>query len=139
MCFGRRNEIMEIGIDLSNSEQRLQQGLQFDVQVLKARLAEILPGVSFEEEYHEQHIRRLKEAVALRGDGNNAINIAERDARERGPRYGFRFVLPNGGRIEGGISKYCLTFRFSPDVLIPVKETIEIFLKSFSISVYRIE
>jgi hypothetical protein len=86
---------MEIGINLYRSHEDVRQGIQFDVALLMSRLFQAFPGIVFEDEYFEQQISRVKEVVALHGSGGGAVKIAQNDANERGPRYGFWVPSPS--------------------------------------------
>jgi hypothetical protein len=126
---------MEIGIDLYRNRENTRQGLQFDVPRLVERLKECFPSVAFEEEIFQRQIERINKMMVDRHVGR-ALEAANRDAEERGP--GFRFHIPGdtGADVEGSMSRYAISFRFSQDVAVDLRQKVETFLDSISVQKY---
>lgn len=130
---------MQIGIELYRGSADCRQGLQLDIAYTIQRLFETFPGIVFEEEYFEQHIELVRRITADKAN-KGALNIAIRDAKERGPLFEFIVRSPEGAPLKGGISRYCLAFRFDNNTIGPeLKAKVEQFLASFSINRFQNE
>lgn len=125
---------MEIGIRIHRGLDGNRQALQLDVAFLVTRLSATFPGIEFEEEYFESHIRRIRQQLTEQPSGQLALRIAERDAQERGP--GFRFTVRSeeGIQLQGGLSRYSISFRFSEKTPEDIRKAAQAMLDSFAIT-----
>lgn len=130
---------MEIGIELYRGSTDCRPGLQLDIAYTIHRLFEAFPGIAFEEEYFERHIELVRQITAEKAN-KGALNIAIRDAKERGPLFEFIVRPSEGSPLKGGINRHCLAFRFDNNAIDPkLKAKVEQFLASFSINRFQNE
>lgn len=129
---------MTIGINLYRSQAEERQGLQLDLAFIITRLVQDFPGIVFEEEYFQRHVA-LVERIAMDMPANFAPRIARRDAEERGPGFRFRVDAPAGAPLQGGVSRYSISFRLDADVAPELREKAEAFIASFSLQRFQEE
>ena len=113
-------------------------GLQLDVPLVVLRLQERFPSIRFEEEYFQSQIDRI-EALKEKQDIGNALEIAKRDAEERGP--GYRFIIPteSNKQMKGAVTRHSLSFEFESDFPQEGQQSAEEFLRSFELLFSRDE
>jgi hypothetical protein len=124
---------MEFGVDTFTGQDGNVQGIEFNVPRLMERLKTVFPDIIFEEEYYSRQLEQMRTTLSGHAGEKTAIGQAERDAEERGPRFGFS-ILSNGEfLLHGGVSRHCLSFRTSEATPMEVVSKAKAFLDTFAI------
>jgi hypothetical protein len=130
---------MESGIETYRGSGDGRQGLQLDIAFIIRRLFETFPGIEFEEEYFQRQtelVRQISEGKQNRA----AVNIAIRDAEEFGPHFAFTVRSSDGSPLKGGVSRYCLAFKFDKDTVDPkLRKRADQFLACFALNRFERE